>query len=166
MVNWRGRGAMNTIEITYYLDYLPKSLLQQLWLESEGVETVDGLRVARGLRAQFPSVASDEALGFIVDLYKATSPHLQQVLKQRLIDRVFVDDITQRCAEENRDTDFLAPDYSTVVGQKDAQGRVWSAPTQIPIKRHLAPLRYPSTFLATKSRSSVLRIPLACRSTP
>ena len=41
MVNWRGRGAMNTIEITYYLDYLPKSLLQQLWLESEGVETVE-----------------------------------------------------------------------------------------------------------------------------
>ncbi|MAO83783.1 MAG: hypothetical protein CMH50_07860 [Myxococcales bacterium] len=147
MVNWRGRGAMNTIEITYYLDYLPKSLLQQLWLESEGVETVDGLRVARGLRAQFPSVASDEALGFIVDLYKATSPHLQQVLKQRLIDRVFVDDITQRCAEENRDTDFLAPDYSTVVGQKDAQGRVVVGPHPDPNKATSRPVEVPEYLL-------------------
>ena len=112
------------VDIPYYLDYLPQQLLAQLWQQSEAVDAVAGLRVAAGLRRDFPNIESDEALQFVCGLYENVKYELDRVLQKRQADRTFIDQQTAECTQRNSGRDYLAPAYETVIGKKNDAGEV------------------------------------------
>ena len=115
-------------DIPYYLDYLSPKLLERLWEDAQPVEAVEGLRVAEGLREEFPQIETDEALQFVCDLYEAVSEELAEVLQQRGRDRAFIDEQVARCVKQNDGVDYLSADYQTVIGKTDEQSRVVVGP--------------------------------------
>ena len=119
---------MHTVHIPYYLDYLSEAMLIHQWGQGEPIGAVPGLRVAPGLRSQFPTVETDDALRFVVELYTANREHLGRVLAQRSIDRAFIDRVTAACAKRNSGTEFQSADYETVIGRVDEAGRVVVGP--------------------------------------
>lgn len=119
---------MNEPEIPAYLRFLPKPLLEKLWEEAETVAAVPDLRIAKGLREQFPEIETDEALAFACDLYADVKGRLGTVLQQRTTDRRFMDRETLRCVAANEGIPFTSPDYQTVIGRKDASGRIVIGP--------------------------------------
>lgn len=114
--------------IPYYEDYLPRPLLDRLLAEAEPVSAVPGLTVAPGLRSRFPAIESDAALAFVCALFVDVRDHLRQVLDQRGRDRAFIDRVTRQCTIDNAGRDFHAPDYRTVIGQRDDHGRLVIGP--------------------------------------
>lgn len=119
---------MTQDDIPYYLDFLPRSLLERLARVAEPLPAVPGLTVAPGLRREFAALETDEALAFVVDLYRASRPSLRRVLEQRAKDRAFVDARTAEAVERNAGRPYLSPDYETAIGKKDADGRVVVGP--------------------------------------
>ncbi len=122
------KPSMKTPQIPYYLDYLPQPLLEALDAKAEPIAAVPGLKVAPGLRQDFESIETDQALAFAVSLYKTMAPDLARVLEQRRVDRVFIDDITQQAVPHNADLPYHSPDYRTAIGAKDANGRIVVGP--------------------------------------
>ncbi|MBA2661925.1 MAG: hypothetical protein H0U74_06490 [Bradymonadaceae bacterium] len=119
---------MTTYDIAYYLDYLPPGLLAQADAQAVPVAGVAGLRVAPGLREAFATIETDEALAFVCELYEATREHLADVLEQRAIDRAFIDAAVEGCAKRNVGRVYLSEEYETVIGKRDADGRVVVGP--------------------------------------
>lgn len=117
-----------TPSIDYYSDYLAPDFVRHLWAEAEPVKAVDGLRVGGNLRTLFPSVETDDALKFVVDVYEAVAAELNAVLKQRGVDRAFLDATTQACVERNGGRSYLSPEYETPIGARDADGRLVLGP--------------------------------------
>ena len=120
---------MTSFDIPAYLSFLPASLLESLWAEGEPVEGVSGLRVAPGLREQFSGIETDEALAFVGALYRENREALKQVLEQRVKDRAFMDEETLACVERNKGVAYTSPSYATVLGKKNAEGRVVIGPS-------------------------------------
>ena len=114
---------MADVDVPDYLEFLPRELLVRLAQESELVDAIQGLRVARGLRREFPKIESDDALRFVCDLYTEIKDSLAEVLRQRRIDREFMDRETADCVRRNKGVDYLSPDYETVIGKTDVTGR-------------------------------------------
>lgn len=112
--------------------FLPDPLRARLWDDAEPVESVPGLRVAKGLRAAFPHLLTDEALALVVEVHGATRHALAGVLAQRAVDRAFVDAATLACVPANAGRPYQDPAYATVIGQKDESGRVVVGPTGAP----------------------------------
>lgn len=123
---------MNTIDIPAYLAFLPKPLLEKLWIEAEPVPAVCGLRIAKGLREGFPRLETDEALQFVCLVYGDIVEHLNSILTQRVIDRRFMDAVTSECVEKCRDVSFTAGCYETVIGEIDEAGRIVIGPLDQP----------------------------------
>ena len=119
---------MNSIDIPYYLDYLPPTLLQQLLSDGQPVTAVPGLTVSKGLRTKFAKIETDEALQFVCELYQSTKSSLANVLKQRQIDRVFIDEETLKCKEANEGVEYRSPDYATIIGKQNENGAVVVGP--------------------------------------
>jgi malate synthase len=117
------------VDIPAYRPFLPDPLLAALDAAAEGVPGVPGLRVAPGLQAAFPRLESPEVLGLVVEVYRAAQDQLRAVLDQRAIDRAFFDAGTRACAARNAGKQITDPDWATVIGAKDAQGRVVVGPT-------------------------------------
>ena len=112
--------------IPYYSDFLSDSILENLLKEARPVEGVDHLlEVGKsgGLEGQ-------ESLQFLCELYEAIGPELNKVLNQRIKDRKFIDERTKACVSFNREwkRDFLAPDYKTIFGLEDSNGRIVMGP--------------------------------------
>ena len=61
------------MSIPAYLEFLPAPLRERLWTCAEPVPAVPDLRVAPGLRSEFPHLLTDEALGLVVEVYQATA---------------------------------------------------------------------------------------------
>lgn len=136
------------MDIPAYADFLSEALLAELNAVAETVPGVPGLRVAPGLRQQFPHIETDEALAFVCEVYRAVAPHLNTVLNQRATDRAFIDAKTAAFVEHNQDLPFHSPDYKTAVGLQDESGRVVvgrQAKTTTP-----APVRIPDAFKGTQ----------------
>lgn len=117
---------MKPLEIPYYQDYLSPSLLQHLEGSMRAVPGVDGLmEVGTGGGLETP-----EALRFLCELYDELKADLGDVLAARIQDREFIDQRTRACYELNRTlrVDFLDPQYETLIGQEDANGRVVIGP--------------------------------------
>lgn len=129
---------MADIDIPYYLDFLPAELLQHLDDQYEPVPGVDGLRMPSELRETFAHIETDAALSFVCELYESTKSQLNQILKQRNVDRQFIDQQTLQRVEANADRDIGSAEYDTVIGQKDAAGRVVVGP---PPEGHATPRR-------------------------
>ncbi|MGJ8725180.1 MAG: hypothetical protein ACSHYB_11530 [Roseibacillus sp.] len=119
---------MTSFDIPAYLSFLPESLLKSLWEEAEPVEAVAELRVASGLREKFPEIETDEALAFVCALYRENREALKQVLEQRVKDRAFMDRETLACVEKNEGVAYTSPNYATVLGQKNEEGRLVIGP--------------------------------------
>lgn len=71
-----------------------------------------------------------DSLKFLCELYEELRPELELVLNRRMRDRKFIDERTKSLAVFNRDLkrDVLSPDYKTVMGLEDADGRVVMGP--------------------------------------
>lgn len=120
--------VMKRFDIPEYLRFLPGSLLGRLWDEAEEVPGVDGLRVGRGLREAFPEIETEEALGFVCELYGEVKGRLGGVLERRVVDREFMDGETRGCVSRNEGVEFSSGGYETVIGRRDGEGRVVIGP--------------------------------------
>lgn len=114
--------------IPTFEDYLPSSLLQRLRTEAEPVPGLPGMQVAPGLQGEFQALETPEALRFMATLYLAVRTSLAQVLTQRKLDRAFIDAETRACVERNVETPWRSPAYETVLGKRDARGRIVVGP--------------------------------------
>jgi malate synthase len=113
-------------EIPYYEDYLPPQLALELLKKSSPVDQVEGMRLVgepRGLE-------SSEALLFLKELYQELTPELKKVLKQRKLDRDFIDQRAKALCLYNQTYghDYLSSDYETVLGLEDGHGRIVVGP--------------------------------------
>jgi malate synthase len=117
-------APMNQQDIPAYQRFLPRPLLEKLWEDFQPVEAVPGLRTDPSLRKAFPEIETPEALAFVCALYEETKDHLSRVLQRRIVDREFMDRETIACARRNDGVDYSSPDYETVIGKKDADGRI------------------------------------------
>lgn len=124
------RPLMQTVDIPSYLNFIQPPLLARLWAEANEVPGISGLRVLPGLRESFPAIETVEALSFVVELYGRVKDELNTVLKQRTKDRAFVDAHTLAFQNHNAAIDFHSPEYKTVIGLKDDDGRVVIGPLQ------------------------------------
>ena len=108
--------------------YLSPSLLSHLQYQLRPVPGIDGLM---GLDVNEGScLETPEALRFLCEVYDRVKGRLNHVLEQRMKDRLFVDERTRACASLNTSLgiDFLDPEYATVIGQEDEEGRIVMGP--------------------------------------
>ena len=113
-------------EIPYYQDYISEQLAEFLLKEATPVAGVpDLLEVGSG-----GGLESRAAMHFLTDLYTDLEPDLKKVLKQRTVDRKFLDERVKACFEFNInfERDFLDPEYKTVIGLQDNTGRIVIGP--------------------------------------
>ena len=89
------------------------------------VKSVPGVALAAGLRDRFPDIETDDALRFVTELYTACRDPLDKVLKQRVLDRLFIDRTTAACSRANKlhSIPFASPEYRTAMGERDGAGR-------------------------------------------
>ncbi len=117
---------MKEFEIPYYQDYISAALAAHLMAESIPVDGVNGLRQV----GKPGGLENADSFRFLCELYQQVKPRLNQVLNQRKKDREFIDQRTRACFELNQSlkTDLLDPDYQTILGMEDAQGRMVIGP--------------------------------------
>lgn len=117
---------MKDSPIPYYDDFLSPSLKAHLLKEATPVTGVaDLLEVGAG-----GGLETKEALTFLCELYEEVRDELNQVLVKRIRDRKFIDERTRAIASYNKELkrDFLSPDYMTVMGMEDEDGRIVIGP--------------------------------------
>lgn len=112
--------------IPYYSDYISDSFLALLLKQArpfEGVENLMQVGESGGLE-------NKQSLKFLCHLYEAVEVELNTVLNRRIKDRKFIDERTKALAVFNQDwkRDFLSPDYRTVFGLEDGEGRIVMGP--------------------------------------
>ncbi len=112
----------------YYLDFTSKPLLDEIARDATDVPAVPGLKVAAGLRDEFADILTDDALAFLVELAGKTRDSLDALHHQRKVDRAFIDERTKAHVEHNADIEFTSPDYRSVIGEKDENGRMLVGP--------------------------------------
>ena len=113
-----------------YEPFLPKRLRSKLWRSASPVQGVKDLRVDSALLSQFPKWLTAEALSIVVGVYEVVAPRLDVTLKQRSVDREFVDDITRSMVSHNERVDYLSNEYRTCIGMKDPEGRTVVGPVE------------------------------------
>ncbi len=116
--------------IRYYHDFISPSLAHYLLSQARPVEGVSDLvEVGKG-----GGLESADALRFLTALYASLEEDLARVLKQRTKDRRFIDERVRSIAQFNTQMgrDFLDPDYKTVLGLADANGRIVFGPKPQP----------------------------------
>ena len=113
-------------EIPYYHDYLSPALARHLLDQSTEYAGVSKMRHV----GQSGGLETPEAIAFLADLYCAVKSELSKILRRRSTDRKFIDERVKACYEFNKklDRDFLSPDYKTVIGLEDAEGRIVIGP--------------------------------------
>ena len=119
------------LDVPAYGAFIPDTLRDALWQSAEPVASIPGLRVAAGLRTAHPTIETDAALGVVVAVYRAVRAELNRVLERRVQDRAFVDARTAALRPENVGRSVADPGYRSVVGERDAAGRVVVGPTGV-----------------------------------
>jgi malate synthase len=118
--------SLKKSEIPYYDDYISPSIKAHLLKEAIPVAGVPGLsQVGTG-----GGLETKESLQFLCDLYKMVKGELNTVLNRRIRDRKFIDERTKALGAYNREfkKDYLSPDYKTVFGLEDGEGRIVLGP--------------------------------------
>lgn len=112
--------------ITYYDDFISPAMKEKLLKEARAVSGIPGLMEI----GQGGGLENKEAFSFLVELYQTVLPELNKVLNQRVRDRKFIDERTKAMATFNQEwkRDFLSPDYQTVFGLEDGDGRIVMGP--------------------------------------
>ena len=119
-------------DIPAYADFLPDPLLAALAELAQPVASVPGLSVAPGLRDAFPHIETDAALAVVAEVYRRVRPGLRRVLEARVTARAFCDAETAALRGANVGRAVSDPEYQSVVGRRDASGRVVVGPTGDP----------------------------------
>ena len=121
-----GCGVVDCAEIPTYRDFISRELLIYL---ADQLKPVEGVADMWQVGAS-GGLESTESLQFLCELYQVVKPHLREVLQQRVADRAFIDERTQACFELNSSLNiaFHDPNYRTVIGQEDAEGKVVVGP--------------------------------------
>lgn len=114
-----------------YASFLPAPLLAALDAAAEPHAVVPGLRVASGYQGEFPALEG-EALELAVEVYLRLRPAYLALLARRAADRRFVDEGTLACAPRNVGRSIRDADWETVIGWRDAEGRVVVGPAPVP----------------------------------
>ena len=112
--------------IKYYEDYISADLKAYLKKQAKPVTGVPGLtEVGPGGGLENP-----KSLQFLCELYESVKHELNKVLTMRKLDRDFFDQRTKACYELNKslNIDFQDPDYETVIGHEDGNGRIVVGP--------------------------------------
>ncbi len=129
--------------IRYYDDFLSPKLKEHILESAKPYPGVDGLMHA----GETGGLENAESLKFLCELYEELRPELDLVLNRRMRDRKFIDERTKSLAVFNRDLkrDFLSPDYKTVMGLEDGDGRIVMGPktpdyAQAKPEKKIAPL--------------------------
>jgi len=114
-------------EISYYHDYISRSFAKELLTHSKPLGAVNGLRM---VDRSPEGLETDEALGFLCELYEGLKPDLQKVLEQRILDRRFIDERVRACYQFNQSMgrSIENSDYQTILGLEDSSGRVVIGP--------------------------------------
>ncbi len=116
------------LDVPAYAEFLSEPLLDELRARAAAVDAVPGLEVQGGLREQFPTIETDDALRRIADVYRQVRGELAQVLEQRVVDRAFLDAAVAECATSP--LPWSDPAYPTPFGRRDAEGRVVIGPLE------------------------------------
>ncbi len=111
-----------------YENMISPRLLERLAEDSVAVQSCPGLSMSPQLLEKPSSLETAAAQQFICRLYEHTASHLKQILRQRVLDRSFIDEVTLSCVSLNQETDYLSPQYKTVLGAHDAQKRLVVGP--------------------------------------
>lgn len=117
---------MKKSEITYYDDFISPSIKEHLLKSATPVQGVpDLVQVGAG-----GGLENEESLKFLCELYSLVKDELNLVLKRRTRDRKFIDERTKALNAYNREfkKDYLSPDYKTVFGLEDGEGRIVLGP--------------------------------------
>lgn len=113
-------------EIPYYQDYISEKMRSHLLKQAKPVAGVNGL-VEVG-----PSggLENTESFKFLAELYSELKEDLGKVLKQRQLDRKFIDERTKALYQYNQENknEFLSAEYETVIGLEDANSRIVIGP--------------------------------------
>ena len=109
-----------------YREFLSDAWVSHLLAQSSPVPGVDGLRQV----GASGGLETPEALAFLCELSDAVAADLRRVLARRVADRAFIDERTRACVGLNTrlGTGFRDPDYATVIGMQDGDGRVVIGP--------------------------------------
>jgi allantoicase/malate synthase/CubicO group peptidase (beta-lactamase class C family) len=110
----------------YYEDFLSPSLKSHILNSARPYPGVKDLVHA----GETGGLENAQSLTFLCELYEELRPALEAVLNKRVADRKFIDERTKSLAVFNRDLriDFLSPDYKTIMGLEDADGRIVMGP--------------------------------------
>lgn len=112
--------------IPYYADFLSPALKDHLLKNACPVEGApDLLHVGK-----MGGLENKESLSFLCELFSAVEAELNKVLNRRIRDRKFIDERTKALALFNHEwkRDFLSPDYKTIFGLEDSEGRIVMGP--------------------------------------
>lgn len=117
---------MKKSEIPYYDDFLSPDIKAHLLNTAkpiDGLPDILHLGVSEGLEGT-------ESLRFLCELYDEVKEELNLVLNRRMRDRKFIDERTRALKSYNEEfkRDYLSPDYMTIMGQEDAEGRIVLGP--------------------------------------
>ncbi len=118
--------SLKKSDISYYDDFLSPKLKADLLKKAIPVSGVAGLlQMGEG-----GGLENKESLKFLCDLYESVKGELNIVLNRRIRDRKFIDERTKSLAAFNQEfkRDYLSPDYQTVFGLEDGEGRIVIGP--------------------------------------
>ena len=112
--------------IPYYRDFISDAFLSSLLSKATafpGVEDLLQIGESGGLE-------NKDSMSFLCELYQKVENDLNAVLDRRVKDRKFIDERTKALVHFNNEwkRDFLSPDYKTIFGLEDAEGRIVMGP--------------------------------------
>ncbi len=117
---------MKKSEIPYYDDFLSPDIKAHLL---KAAKPIDGFPDILHL-GESEGLEGTESLRFLCELYEEVKEELNSVLNRRIRDRKFIDERTRALKNYNEEfkRDYLSPDYMTIMGQEDAEGRIVLGP--------------------------------------
>ena len=118
--------SQRRFEISSYQAFFPEQLPAKLLGEAVAVAGMPRLtQVGEGTPFEDP-----KALALMVELYDRVKDSLRDLLRQRQLDRRFLDERTQALATYHREWGIAPtdPDYQTTIGIEDSDGRVVFGP--------------------------------------
>lgn len=121
-----GALSLKKSDIPYYDDFLSPKIKADLLKKATPVAGVPGLmQVGEG-----GGLENKDSFKFLCELYEAVKGELNLVLNRRIRDRKFIDERTKSLGVFNQEfkRDYLSPDYKTVFGLEDGEGRIVIGP--------------------------------------
>lgn len=107
--------------------FLGPALRDALAARAEPHPTVPRLGVAPGLLTAFPEIEGT-GLEIAAEVWSAVRVHYASVLRQRKLDRAFLDAATRAMAPRNEGVDPRSEGWQTAIGLRDATGRLVIGP--------------------------------------